>query len=80
MSEQEKNDKESMFYLTPKPSQSFFVCRIQSKEKYFTEKKRLFKEKREWRIEQKRKESFLTALAAAIKKDPTTSISKYANE
>ena len=34
----------------------------------------------EWRIEQKRKEGFLTALAIAIKKDPTTSIRKHSNE
>ena len=31
-------------------------------------------------IEQKQKEGFLTALAAAITKDPTTSIRKHANE
>ena len=62
-----------------KASQSFFVSRIQSKEKKFTEKE-LFKEKREWRIEQKQKESFLTALATAIKKEPTASIRKHANE
>ena len=42
-----RNNKESMIYKTPRPSQSFFVYRIQSKEK-------------------KRKEGFLTALAAAI--------------
>ena len=27
-----RNDKESMIFLTPKPSQTFFVYRIQSKE------------------------------------------------
>ena len=48
----ERNDKESMICLTPEPSQSFFVYRKQSKEKKFTEKE-LFKEKKEWRIEQK---------------------------
>ena len=37
MREQKRNDKESMICLTPKPSQSFFVYRIQSKEKIFTE-------------------------------------------
>ena len=55
MSEQEKNYKESMICLTPKPSKKkkkkiwnnwcFFVYRIQSKENIFTEKK-LFKEKK----------------------------------
>ena len=34
----------------------------------------------EWRIEQKCKECFLTALASVIKDDPTTSIRKHANE
>ena len=52
---QERNDKESMICLTPKPSQSFFVYRIQSKDFFFTEKE-LFKEKGEWTIEQKWKE------------------------
>ena len=43
--------------------------------------KELFKEKGEWRIEQKKKkEGFLTALAMAIEKDTTMSIRKYANE
>ena len=37
-----------MICLMPKPSQSFFVYRIQSKEKGFTEKGK-------WRIEQKNK-------------------------
>ena len=39
----------------------------------------LFKQKGEWRIEQKWKEGFLTALTTAMK-DPTTSIRKHANE
>ena len=43
----------------PKPSQSFFVYRIQSTGKYFTEKE-LFIEN----------ENFLTAIATPIKKDP----------
>ena len=38
-----------MICLMVKPNQSFFVYCIQSKEK------ELFKEKREWRIEQKKK-------------------------
>ena len=61
----------------PKLRQSFFVYPIQSKEKFFAEKE-LFKEKGKWRIEQKNeKKVFLTALAIAIKKDPTTSIRKH---
>ena len=52
MSVQKRNDQESIICLTSKPSQSFFVYRIQSKEKIFTEKE-LFNEKGEWRIEQK---------------------------
>ena len=39
--------KESMIFLTSKPGQNFFVDRIQSLGK------QLFKEKWEWRIEQK---------------------------
>ena len=71
-----RNDEESMVCLTPKPSQSFFVYSIQRK-KY---RKELFKEKREWRIEQKRKEGFfLTAFATVIKKDPTNSIREHDN-
>ena len=48
-----RNDKESMICLTPKPSQSFFFYCVQSKERFFflffTEKE-LFKEKWEWMI------------------------------
>ena len=39
-----RNDKESMICLTSKPGLSFFIYRIQIKEKCFTEKK-LIKEK-----------------------------------
>ena len=46
-----------MICLTPKPIQSFFLYRIESKKK-FLQKKRFFKEKGDWRIEQKRKKSF----------------------
>ena len=68
-----------MICLTPRPRQSFFVYRIQSKEKNFTEKD-LFKESVEWRIEQKRKDGFLTAPPTMIKKDPTMSRRKHTNE
>ena len=45
-----------MICFKPKPSQSFFVYRIQSKENFFffTEKE-LFKEKGEWWTEKKTK-------------------------
>ena len=43
-----------MICLKPKPSQSFFVYHIRSKEKFFTEKE-LFKEEEEWKIKQKMK-------------------------
>ena len=70
-----------MICLTPKPNQSFFVYRIQSKANFFLTEKELFKKNWEWRIEQKRKEGyFLNAFATAIKKDPSTSIRKHVNE
>ena len=64
-----------------KPSQSFLVHRIQSKEKFCTEKE-LFKEKRDQRIEQKtkKKKGFLTALAMVIKKELTKSIRKHTTD
>ena len=68
-----------MSCLTPKPSQSFFVYRIQNKEKNLQEKSFLKK----WGsgiLKKKRKEDLLTAPATAMKKDPTTSIRKLANE
>ena len=34
-----RNDKESIIYLTPKPSQNFFVYHIQSKENFFYQKR-----------------------------------------
>ena len=75
-----RNDKESMICLTLKPSQSFFVYHIQSKEKLFTEKE-FFKEKGEGGgLNKKQKQGFLTALTAMIKKDPIKSIRKSANE
>ena len=78
MSDQEMT-KNSIICLQQKPSQSFLIYRIQSKN-IFTEKE-LFKEKWEWRTEQKKwKEGFFTALATAIKKEPIISIRKYANK
>ena len=76
-----RNNKESTICLTPKPSQNFFVNCIQGKHNFFP-KKSIFKGRGEWRIEPKneKKKGFLTAHAMAIKKDPTTSIRKHANE
>ena len=73
MSEQERNDKESMICLTPKPRQSFFVYCIQSKENFK-------KKKGSGKVNKNRKESFLTALVRVIKKYPTTLIRKNAYE
>ena len=59
-----------------KPSQNFFV---QRKEKIL-QKKSFFQKSGKRRIERKKNEGFLTVLAMAIKKDPTMSIRKRANE
>ena len=47
-----------------------FLCQLYTKQRIFFPEKEFCKEKGKWRIEQKQKESFLTALAPAIKKDP----------
>ncbi len=70
MSEQEKKQKESMICLTPKPSQSFFVYYIQSKENFFLQKKSFLRKRGSGGLNKKRKEGFLTVLTTAIKKDP----------
>ena len=75
ISEQEKKWQSDLLHAETKPKFLYLLYTIQRKN-FFTEKE-LFKEKEEWRIEQK--EGFLTALAMAIKKDPT-SIRKYTNE
>ena len=69
-----RNEKESMIFFTPKTSQILFVyCKL-------TKEKKLFKEKSDWRIEQKSEETFLTALSTAITRDPAMPIGKHANE
>ena len=71
-----------MICLTLKPSESFIVNHIQSKEKFLS-KKSFLKPSGSggWRIEQKiEKEAFLTALLMAIKKEPTASVRKHTNE
>ena len=62
MSEQEKKQQRIYDLLNAKTKLKF-LCQIHTKERnfffFFTEKE-LFKEKGEWRIEQKWKEGFLT--------------------
>ena len=72
-----------MMCLTPKPSHSFFVYRLQKKERLlfffvfvFTEKSFL----RKRGVGGRKKECFLAALSMVIKKDFTTSTKKHANE
>ena len=48
--------------------------------KNFSQKKSFLRKSGSGGLNKKRKESFLTALATAIKRDPTTSIRKHANE
>ena len=68
-----------MICLTPKPGQSFFIYRIQSKEKYL-QKKGFLRKRESEELCKKWKEGFSTALASAIKKYHTISIRKHANE
>ena len=70
MSEQVKKQRRISDFLNVESKQKFLCYCIQSKEKkIFTEKER-FKEKREWRIEQKTKIRLLSILATLIIKDP----------
>ena len=62
-----------------KPSQSFFVYYIQSKENIFTAK-RLFNEKESGGLNKKTKAFWLLSLRRLTMNDPTTSIRKHANE
>ena len=62
-----------MICIVLKTSQSSFVYRIQSKEKTLSQKEGM----EDWK---KRKKGFLTHLVTVIKKDPTMSIRKHANE
>ena len=68
-----------MICLTLKPSQTFFVYRVQSKEKDFIEKE-LFKGKGSGGLNKMQKRCFLTAFPTAITKDHTMSIRKHTNE
>ena len=64
----------------PKLDQSFFVYCIQSKEKFFLQKKSFLKKSMNEGLNQKWKKTFLTALATVIKKDSIMSIRKHANK
>ena len=74
-----RNDKEPIVCLTSKPRQSFFAYRTQQRIIFFTEKEFLINNE-SGRLNQKRKEGFLTVFAEAIKKGPTTKIRKHANK
>ena len=75
-----RNSKESIICLMLKPNQSFFVNIIQSKEKILPKNNFLRKRGSGGLNKNKKKVFFLTALAMAIKKDPTASIRKHTNE
>ena len=69
-----------MICLMLKPSQSFFLHQYKSKE-HFLQKKSILRKKGSGGLKEKKwKEGFLTALATAIKKDPSTSIKKHTND
>ena len=80
MSEKEKKWQRiyDLLNAKTKPKFFFFVYRIQKGRKMFLQKKSVLKKKRvSGGLNKKQKGS---ALATAIKKDPTTSIRKHANE
>ena len=80
MSEQEKK-RQRIYELFNVETKLKFLCLSYTKHRniLFTEKE-LFMERGRGGLNKKRKEGFLTAIAATIKKDPTTSIRKHANE
>ena len=67
-----RNDKECTICLTPNPNQSFFVYRIQSKEKKITEKRAFFLWKKGiWGLIKKRKEGFFNCfLLQSVRRTP----------
>ena len=73
MSEQEKKRQRISDLLNAEK----FLCLF--RENFFYKKKSNFR-KRNGGLNKKRKEGFLTAFTTAIKKEPTTSIRKHANE
>ena len=84
MSEQERNDKEPMICLTPKPSKVSLFIVYKAKSLFFffffLQKKTFLRKRKKRGLNKKTKRMFLNALVMAIKKDHTTSIRKYANE
>ena len=79
MSEQEKKQQRNSDLLKLKTKPNMFLSSVYKTKEKITEKE-VFKEKREWWIEPKRKGDFLMAIATAIKKDSITSIRKHTNE
>ena len=65
-----------MICSTPKASQIFFVYCVQGNSFLQKNKKKLRKSGSE-RLNEKRKEVFITVLTTVIKKDPITSIRKH---
>ena len=78
MSEQEKRRQNIYDLLIVETKPTDLVYPIQSKE-FFLLNKSFLREDR-WGLNNQRKEGLLTAFATAIKKDPTTSLRKHANE
>ena len=58
-----RNDKESMICLTPKPNQSFFVCRTHSKEKKFLRNRNFLRKRESGGLTKKRKKGFFKLLS-----------------
>ena len=61
-----KSNKKIYDLLNPETKPKF-LCLPFTKQRIFLKKKKILKEKWEWRIEQKTKEGFLKDLATAIK-------------
>ena len=86
MSEQEKK-RQRTYELLNAETKPKSLCLLHTKlRKRFTKKKKnFFRKKGSWRLNNNKKKknekkAFLTALALAIKKDPTTSIGKHCNK
>ena len=81
MSEQEKK-QQRIYDLLDAETKPKFICLPYTKTKKKISLKKRFLRKWRWGggLHEKRKEGFLTALSAAIKKVPTTLIRKHANE
>ena len=81
MSGQEKK-RQRIYELLNANTKPKFLCLLQTKKIFFffLLKKSFLRKRGNGGLNQKRKEGFLTALATAIKKEPTKSIRKHANE